>query len=180
MACWVPLPPEAELPPGAELPPDLLIPEPCPPGEEGKIGVPGPSVPVEAVEAVSTPAETVEGTVTKIGPQPSADVTPMEIVEGTSAKIEPMPSSAVLPAQLVPSERVELAPGGCCFDEDGGGDFLLGPPASPEEAGVGAPTTGVGPAGDGDSAQPWALALGLAAVGLLVSGGGWRLRRRYR
>ena len=136
------------------------VPAPCPPDGSGTSGVPGTSVPAVVEQAVSTPAE---------------------LVDGTSAKIEPMPSSAVLPAQLVPSERVELAPDGCCFFEDGsGGDFLLGPAGIPEAVDIGAPTTGAGLASRGGLARPWALALGLSAVGLFVAGGAWQLRRRYR
>ncbi|MCH8900699.1 MAG: hypothetical protein IIC88_00185 [Chloroflexi bacterium] len=135
------------------------FPAPCPPDGSGTTGVPGTSVPAVIEQAVSTPAE---------------------LVDGTSTKIEPMPSSAVLPAQLVPSERVELAPDGCCgFGDDRGGtgDGLL---ASPEASSIGAPASGAGPASEGDSARPWALAMGLAAVVLLLSAGFWQLHRRYR
>ena len=135
------------------------VPVPCPPDGSAMIGVPGTSVPAVIEQAVRTPAE---------------------IVEGTSEKVEPMPSAEVLPAQLVPSERVDLAPDRCCVFADGGGDNLLGPPGSPEAAGIGAPATGAGPASEGGSALPWALALGLAAAGLAFAGGAWQLRRRYR
>ena len=153
--CWAPVPPDDELPPGAELPPDLLIPEPCLPGEEGTTGVPGGSVPAEVVEAVSTP---------------------VEIVEGTVEKLEPLASSGVLPAELVPSARVEPASDGD-FGRGGPGDEMLVVPDASALDDIGAPQSGGGAANEGGSTWPWALTVGLAAAGLLLTAAA-RMRRR--
>jgi hypothetical protein len=185
-ACWQPPLPELELSPDVELPPNLVVPGRCEVGDEPKSGEPGSSVPAEVVEAVSSPAETVEGSVAPFQPLPSADVAPAEIAEGIVEALQPLPSAELIPAELISSERVEPAP-------DDGRDGTLParpvpeePPILPElvdlpqdESAPGAaalPDSGTG-VGDGGGTA-WGLVIGLATAGMALVSVAAGVRRR--
>ena len=191
-ACLEPPPPDIELPPGAIAPPDLLIPGPCPIGEEPSVGEPGTSVPAEVVDGVSTPAELVPGTAEEIAPLPSASVTPAQIVSGTVEVIEPLRSAEIIPAILLPSSRVEQDDGPFVLPIDDGsepgrggpgivpdsGDIVSIPP-SPEETGVKTlPDTGTG--GVRGNSGAWPAAFGLAAAAGLAATLSIAIRQRRR
>ncbi len=178
--CWEPVPPGIELPPGVELPDDLLIPTYCDEGEEGKVGVPGSSVPAEVVDGTSTPAE---------------------IVEGTVEKLDPAHSERVIPAEIVRTERVEPEappPDGSAGPEDGTPPRDRGPEtptrladvlgltqnqsdADGSEANVqGLPDSGVGAVSQEPAPWTWAIVVALAAGGLLLLAAAAALERRAR
>ena len=204
-ACLGPLPPDIDLPPGAMPPPDLLIPGPCPIGEEPAMGEPGTSIPAEVVDGVSTPAEVVPGTAEELVPLPSASVTPAEILPGTVEVLETLRSTEILPAVLLPSSRVEQVEGPAILPVDGGeiprgpgdgpdGDNIIdattdsddttgrGDTASPEETREETvvetlPTTGTGGVSSGGV---WPAAFGLAAAAALAATLGVAIRQRRR
>ena len=201
-------PPLDEIPPGVVVPPDLLIPGPCPIGEEPSVGEPGTSIPAEVVDGVSTPAELVPGTVEEIVPMPSSSITPAEIVPGTVEVLETVRSAEILPAVLLPSSRVEQTEGPFLLPIDGGdestsgprgpgvvpedGDNIISIPPSPEETREEEamqeetavvetlPTAGTG--GVSSNSEAWPAAFGLAAAaGLALAATlGVAIRQRRR
>lgn len=168
--CWEPLPPDVELPPGIELPPDLLIPVECAEGEEGKLGVPGTSLPAEVVPGVSSPAE---------------------IVEGTVERIDPLPSGRVVPAELIFTDHTE--PGGPPPDESDNNrpphvlehrsvadalGITRTPSGGPNVTAL--PQSGVALQDDGTLVSDWLVVAALMSSGLAAIGLGVRMRRRHR
>jgi hypothetical protein len=109
-ACWRPMPPATDLPPDFPAMSDLVYPGECEEGEEAKPGIPSVSTPVDMVEGVSSPAETIEGTVEERPPDPSSSQSDAAIVPGQVEYLAPVPSSAAVSAEIVLTGRIEQAP----------------------------------------------------------------------
>ncbi len=178
--CWEPVPPDIVLPPGVVLPDDLLIPTYCQEGEEGKVGVPGSSVPAEVVDGTSTPAEIVEGTVEKLEPIQSAEVIPAEVVR--SERVEPDapepdgsagPENVTPPSNSGPEAPTRLADALGLTQRQSDAD------TSTLDA-EGLPDSGAGVAGDAPAPWAWAVVVALAAAGLLLLTAAATLQRRAR
>jgi hypothetical protein len=160
------------IPPELGIPPDLLVPldaSECAPGAEMFTTAPGGSeAPVETVAGVSTPAV---------------------LEEGTSQQVELARSSNRVPATLVRTERKEPVvnpppPEEKHPQQPTKEPHLPSPPNLAEVLGLGGPSnvSGLPSAGEGPTAfeqqRLWALAAGLAVLGLSLGMAGFVAVRR--